>query len=107
MRMKKTIVVFESASFWDLPTKASEFMAFWQSKLDEIPNAYRDTAEIEVEAVPSYEGSAVLSVSVTYSRPETDDEVSSREREENAAEERKREQEMAKLRELRKKYPGA
>ena len=107
MRMKKTIVVFKSTSFWDLPTKASEFMAFWQSKLDEIPNAYRDTAEIEVEAEPSYEDSAVLSVRVTYSRPETDDEVSSRERQENAAKERQREREMAQLRELRKKYPGA
>ena len=91
MRNNKVIKVYEESGCYDIPEKASEFMAFWQSKLDKIPTEFMDSAEIKVEAESSYSG-ASLDVEISYTRPETDSEMEERERQEQerADEERKR-----------------
>jgi hypothetical protein len=78
MRKNKTIKVYEESGCYDIPEKASEFMAFWQSKLDKIPDEFIDSARIEVEA-NSYYDSVTLDVEITYVRPETDGEMETRE----------------------------
>jgi len=81
MRKNKTIKVYESDSCYDIPGKADEFMAFWQRKIDKIPAEFKESARIEIEAVSFYD-SALLEVEISYTRPETDVEMSVREQEE-------------------------
>ncbi len=75
MRKNKVITVYENSEchYTILPEEAPEFMAFWQDKLNKIPDDRLNSAVIQVE---------VKNVEVTYVRPESDDEMESRERQE-------------------------
>ena len=75
--MNKTIKVFEDDCAY-FPTKATEFLAFWQEKLMLIPVEYRDSAEIEIETYQSYE-SEYIQATVSYTRPENKEEKQERE----------------------------
>ena len=77
------INVYETNAECDLPTKAIDFMAFWDEKLSLIPKEFRANAQIEVEATTSYDY-ALLEVVVSYTRVETDDEKTCRELNEQA-----------------------
>ena len=74
--MNKTITVFEDDCAY-FPTKATEFLAFWQEKIMLIPVEYRDSASIEVEAYQSYDCEYVQAT-VSYERPENKEEKQER-----------------------------
>ena len=94
MRKNKIIEVYEESGCYDIPEKASEFMAFWQSKLDKIPAEFMDSARIEVEA-ESYYDCASLNVEISYARPESDSEMESREHQEKLIADRDKERKLA------------
>lgn len=94
MRKNKTIKVYEERGCSDIPEKASEFMAFWQSKLDKIPDEFMDSARIKVEAETYYD-CASLDVEISYTRPESDSEIESREYQEKQSADRDKERKLA------------
>ncbi len=61
----------------DLSGKLVDVIASLEEVLEEVPEAYRDTAEIEVGAEQDYDY-YTLEATVTYKRPETDEEIRAR-----------------------------
>ena len=57
-----------------IPTKADEFMEFWQDKLNLIPDEFMDSALIDIDEIEEY-GASYFSAKVTYKRPKTDEEI--------------------------------
>jgi hypothetical protein len=94
MRKNKTIKIYKEEECYAIPEKATEFMAFWQSKLDKIPDEFMDSARVEVEA-ESYHNGASLDVEISYVRPETDSEMESREYQEKQIADRNKERKLA------------
>ncbi len=79
MKVLITEVVFTDEDCYDIPTGASEFIAFWQEKLDLVPVAHKSTAFITVEPYECYSrgrpnGSAIKVV-VGYKREEDKGEI--------------------------------
>lgn len=68
------VKVYEASSCYDIPTDAVRFMAFFQDKLDKIPEHLIGSARIEIDA-EERSGSAYLAVKVSYRRPETEEEA--------------------------------
>ena len=89
----------------DIPTKPDEFIKYWQDKIDLVPEEYRDSTRIEIEA-DSYYDCGSLYASVSYTRPETDSEYGIRMRSEELSEKRHKASELRKLEELKAKYEG-
>ena len=67
-----TVTVFhEEQLHYGIPTNAIEFMEFWQSKLDLIPEEFRGSAEIKAYLrAPKLH--SIYTVVVDYKRPKTD-----------------------------------
>ena len=63
---------------YNIPKKPIDFIAFWKEKFMEVPEEFRDTARIIIEAETEY-GDPVLNIMISYSRPETVDEMRIRE----------------------------
>ena len=103
--MKKEIKVnvYQTHAEWDLPTKAVDFMAFWDEKLTLIPDDHRANAQIEIEAITSYD-QALLEVTVSYTRPETDEEEMCREKNAQARADNAEQRERSELDRLKRKY---
>lgn len=59
------------------PEDAAGFIAFLQARLDEIPDEFRPTAKIELGTNSSF-GDYYGSLEMTYTRPETADEIAER-----------------------------
>lgn len=87
------------------PTALVQYAAWLSAKLSAIPEEYRKSASVEINAEPSYEGSAVLEYKITYERPETDTERLAREADEARREENRKAHELEQLKRLRAKYP--
>lgn len=104
--MKKEIIVFEKENEWDLPEQPDNFLKYWTEKLDQIPAKYRNNASIEVEAMLDYTD-PVISVKVSYSRPETNKEKLYRELREKKRLEALKQSELRELERLSKKYNQA
>jgi len=103
--MKKEIKVnvYQTHAEWDLPTKAADFLAFWKGKLALIPDGHRANAQIEVEAITSYD-QALLEVTVGYTRLETDEEETHREKNAQARADNAEQRERSELDRLKRKY---
>ena len=101
MKQNRTVKVYEE-EYDDLPEKADEFIAFFQSKVDAIPEENRGTARIEIEAEENY-GSASLSVEISYARPETDEEEAARERREQLRKDEIKTRDLRELARLKEK----
>ena len=100
----KRIVVFESADYYlDIPERLQTLVKFWQWHLDQIPWQYRDSAEIETEVRDEY-GAPTIYYTLSYIRPETDEEAAQREAALIAKREEQEALERATLEELLKKY---
>lgn len=104
--MKKDVKVF----VWDyehemkgMPTKPDEFIKFWQDKIALVPEEYRDSTKIEVDANFYYDH-ASLEMFVSYRRPETDSEYDVRIEAERLEQRRLKARELSKLEELKAKY---
>jgi len=83
------------------PEPAAEFLAWIQAKLAEIPPEHAATAKIEVSSESGYEGSHSGQIEISYTRIETDAEVSARlarERAQRDGEVQRLEQQLARLR---------
>ena len=80
LRQEKRITVV-SAEQYDPgfpPSPLLEFAAWLGAIIEEIPEEYRATAQIEIDSVGSYYDSHYGQVEVTYRRPETDEEWEAR-----------------------------
>jgi hypothetical protein len=71
---------------------------------EEIPEEYRASAECVIESESGYEDSHYATILVTYSRPETDDEVTKRLKSELIRNEQAEKEERAAFERLQKKY---
>ena len=86
--------------------KLIDVIAFLQEKLAEIPEQYRENAEIEIDTVDGYEGLYHVEIIIYYSRPETDEEMNIRLNLENQRRKEIEQQELAQLKALKEKYNG-
>ena len=100
MRKNRTIKVYEKSQWDDIPEKASEFMDFWQSKLDKIPAEFMDSARIKVNAEIDYD-IALLEVKISYVRPELDSEMESRRYQEMLSADKDKERKLAEYNKLK------
>ena len=57
----------------DLPDTLPEFIEFFRSKLELIPEKYRDCASIDIDTSVEH-GSPVLDIWIYYLRPKTEEE---------------------------------
>jgi hypothetical protein len=102
MRKDITVTVYEGEEGYNfnMPEKATEFIAFWQSKLALVPAEFIDSAIIEFEAERYYDSTS-LAVVVSYTRPENDEEAAVRVWEEEANKARAKERKTMKYNELK------
>lgn len=85
------------------PTNAIVFLQWFTWKIAEIPEEFRANAKVEIEGVSSY-GNANAHMSITYCRPETDEEAQAREQKEIALAKAKKDAELRQLAALKAKY---
>lgn len=103
--MKKlTTVELEQCSLYDLPDDLAGVIAFLQRKQNSIPEEYRASAEFSIEKEYEYGDDCSIKVSVTYRRPETDEEQQTREREEQRRTDATAARELEQLARLKAKY---
>ena len=81
--MLKKVIVCEDGRIDDIPENASEFVAFWQAKVDKIPIEFIDDAIIEIEACEE-DGYPYICFDISYKRPETAEEMKAREDRDNS-----------------------
>ena len=97
----------DDADKW--PEKLVPFIEWLQEALNQIPPAYRDSADIELRT-DSYYDTPCTTLKVTYDRPETAAEIADREMEERVLRERDERvterAERAQYERLRRKYEG-
>lgn len=98
----KTIIVCDEKDLEDtIPDTPQEFLDFWQQKIDLIPEQYLSATGIELATEWD---SGAITLSISYDRPETEDEKIAREyRDSNIAKEVRR-RDLATLAELQAKY---
>ena len=77
--MRKDKIIENVVSGYELPETPAAFMAFWEAKFKEVPVEFRGTTHIKIEAEDEY-GITAIYLTVSYVRPETDDEMIIRER---------------------------
>ena len=63
---------------WDIPSNPKDFLKYWESLFEEVPEQYRGSAKIELEAKERY-GGASIECTIYYEREETDEEEMKRE----------------------------
>lgn len=83
-KQETRITVFKQERYdgqWP-PEHGNSFIAWFQAKLNEIPEEHRGNARIELDSQSGYEGSHYASIEITYRRMETEEEAKSREAEE-------------------------
>lgn len=77
---------------------------WFQGKLAEIPEEYRQSATCDISSSPNWGDSHCGRIEIDYWRPETDEEMQARLAEYKAEAERNRSQELATLAALEAKY---
>ena len=87
----------------DPPENLIEHIAWLEEKLQSIPEEFRESAFVKIYADEEY-GDPTLIYKIWFSRPETDNEEATRERQDQARAESVREREIAELAKLRAKY---
>lgn len=81
------------------------FIAWMQKKLEEVPEEFRDNSYCEIDSESyGYDGITVR-LKIGYHRPETDEEIAIRKKEEVDRLEARIQYELRELRNLRAKYP--
>lgn len=88
------------------PSGLLDFSKWLQSKIDAIPEEYRETAQIEIESVSSYEDTHYASISINYWRPETDEEIEARVQKERIRREAEEEKARQTYEKLRQRFGG-
>ena len=77
-----TITHYHSETAPKPPGKALEFQQWLSDQLASIPEEYRASATIGIDAFEGYDNSASPEITIRYRRPETEGEIATREREE-------------------------
>ena len=105
MKQAKTISLeFEPYLQGDWPPNDLKgFLAWFESKLADIPEQFRDAASIGIGSTTNYD-SSYATIEIRYVRPETDEEEAERERQAAALEEFIRAADLQTLAELQAKY---
>lgn len=85
------------------PETAAEFMAWWQSMIDRIPEEHRSEARIEIDTTAGYDRD-FAHLEIYYLRPETDEERAARVQAEQARAEAREAQERARYEALKAKF---
>ena len=85
------------------PENLIEHIKWLEEKLQSIAEEFRESAVVRIYADEGY-GDPTLIYKIWFSRPETDHEESTRERQDQARDEAVRERELAELAKLRAKY---
>ncbi len=101
------IYIFNKEQFdgdWP-PEPPAECMAWFSSKITEVPEEYLGTAHIEFDSESGYEGDHYGRIRIWYERPETDAEMAVR-TSRVLAEENQEWAERAALARLKAKYEG-
>jgi hypothetical protein len=88
------------------PENLMSYIKWLQAALEKIPEESRAGAYVEIDVDTSF-GGCSTDYSIKYERLETGDEYELRTLKEKAAEERRREDELRQLEELKAKYPSA
>lgn len=78
MKQQVEVYVLRYSELTDIPNNPNDFLAYWQEFFDEVPEQYRASTIIELQAVESY-GDASIECSVYYTREETLEEEQERE----------------------------
>jgi hypothetical protein len=75
MNELKTVTVLDTDTQYNIwpPRDARGFLAFFADKIEEVPEAYRDSIVISIGTSTDYEDSYV-NITITYKRPETEHE---------------------------------
>jgi uncharacterized protein Usg len=104
MRKNKTVYILKDGSCYNIPEKAHEFMAFWQSELDKIPSEFMDSAIIEFEFDSDGYGCgySTTSIDITYKMPESDIDIQVREQRESQCYQRNVDQKLMQYERLKK-----
>ena len=87
-----------------IPTKADEFMEFWQDKLKLIPDEFMESALINIDEIEEY-GASYLSAKVTYKRPKTDEKIAHDRKEDSVLRGIQEAADLRHLARLKAKYP--
>lgn len=83
---------------------ATACVAWFARVLNDIPEPYRAGATIDISSTSGYDESHYAEITVSYTRPETDEEEAEREAKEHADADRKRAAELNQLAALQAKY---
>lgn len=105
MRAEKTVVFFDENQYdgeWP-PENAIECVEWFAEKLTSIPAEYRNTAMIEIGSNSSYD-SDYGHIMISFTRPETDEEMAEREGRESRRKRAEEEYERMQLMALKAKY---
>ena len=83
---------------------AIAFLAWFEEKINSIPEEFRGSAEVEIDSVSLGEGSSYALIEIYYSRPETKEEAKARELKQHDKAELLKQRELRQLEELKRKY---
>ena len=86
------------------PRGAVEFIAWFEEKINSIPEEFRRAAIVDLGAVESYDNSYYATIEIYYCRPETKEEERIRADKEQEYAKSLREKELKQLKELKRKY---
>ena len=104
--MKKYVkeIVYYTDSEYGMPEKVEEFMEYWQTKINLVPEEFRDSTRICIDADDDGYGCNQLEVQVYYMRPETEEEETKRITEKLESTTRIRDRDLAQYEKLKAKY---
>lgn len=85
------------------PSDPAGLLEWFRDKIDAVPEHSRRSLSIDITAYENY-GGAEAKINFTFTRPETEQEEAEREAAEDAAARARRDNDLAKLRELKDKY---
>lgn len=88
------------------PEGAIEFAKWLGDLMAQVPAEHARTAKLEIDSIGSYENSHYATVTFTYERPETDEEMALRMAKDRSAAEIQRARELQQLEALKRKYEG-
>lgn len=104
-----TVTVFTGEQYddgWPCPyqTTLVDLISWFEAKLAEIPEEYRNVATCEIDSVRSWEDTHYAQIEISYRRPETDAEMADRLEHEEIARHAHEAKERAMLAALQQKY---
>lgn len=104
--MQKLEVLYDGETWQhDFPSEnLTDFIQWFQDKLDKIPPEYRDSATVDFS---TYDDETNIRLQVSYLRPETKEESELRLKLEAERLNTLRQYELKQLEKLKAKYPGA